>query len=286
MFGLRVLGHSLLWIGFLSASVGMVMQRELDLLPVEERTALLQLPADFSIPADLATQVAGKSWTELDSAQFLAILQQALAPTQSAPASETAATVPGTPQPNPATDSVESATELAAAPKLNKTSLIQQRTKRVASLWPTVNWLVYGPAVIVGILGVVLLRKSAQKSVDVEVARTKGLDPLRRSLTQLIAEVQKLEDQMPAMTPESVVAYIDERCVEHCNSFADQREHLKSAFGLVGFGEVMSEFASGERFLNRVWSAAADGYMEEAYRSVQTSLGFFQAAQRQMDRKP
>ncbi len=286
MFGLRVIGHSLLWIGFLSASVGMVMQRELDLLPVEERTALLELPADFAVSADLATQVTGKPWIELDSEQFLAVLQQSLAPTTPAPADEAAANVQEAPQPNPTTDSVEPATEPAAAPKLNKTSLIQQRTKRVASLWPTVNWFVYGPALVVGIVGVVLLRKTAQKSVDVEFARTTGLDPLRQSLTQLIAEVQQLEGQMPGMTPESVVAYIDERCVEHCNSFADQREHLKSAFGLIGFGEVMSEFASGERFLNRVWSAAADGYMEEAYRSVQTSLSFFQAAQRQLDRKP
>lgn len=251
MSGPRLLGHVLLWVGFLAASIAMVMQRELDLLPDAERAALLTLPADFSVPRDLPIEVAGKTWPELDSTEFLTVLDKSRAASAGSP----------------------------DVPTINKTLLIRHRTERIDSLWSTVNWKAYLPALLVGIVGVALLRSTAKQSVDAEVARTTGLDPLRRSLSHLLAEVQKLKSELPQMTPESVVAFIDDRCTEHCNNFADQREQLKSAFGLIGFGEIMSEFASGERFLNRVWSAAADGYMEEAYRSIETSLRFFQAAQ-------
>ncbi|MDP1560432.1 MAG: hypothetical protein Q8M16_03455 [Pirellulaceae bacterium] len=250
MSGPRLLGHVLLWVGFLAASIAMVMQRELDLLPEAERAAFLTLPAKFSAPRDLPIEVAGKPWPELDTTEFLAVLAK----------------------------SQESSEGSPDVPTVNKSLLIRHRTERIETLWPTVNWIAYLPALVVGIVGVVLLRSTAKQAVDIEVARTTGLDPLRRSLSLLLDEAQKLKSDLPRMTPESVVAFIDDRCTEHCNNFADQRDQLKSAFGLNGFGEIMSEFASGERFLNRTWSAAADGYMEEAYRSIETSLRFFQAA--------
>jgi len=33
--------------------------------------------------------------------------------------------------------------------------------------------------------------------------------------------------------------------------------------GLQAYADVMSSFAAGERYLNRVWSASADGYIDE-----------------------
>lgn len=35
-------------------------------------------------------------------------------------------------------------------------------------------------------------------------------------------------------------------------------------FGLQTYADIMSNFAAGERYINRVWSASADGYDEEA----------------------
>ncbi|MGB5626604.1 MAG: hypothetical protein WBM61_12775, partial [Woeseiaceae bacterium] len=33
---------------------------------------------------------------------------------------------------------------------------------------------------------------------------------------------------------------------------------------LQTYADIMSSFAAGERYINRVWSASADGYDEEA----------------------
>ncbi len=34
-------------------------------------------------------------------------------------------------------------------------------------------------------------------------------------------------------------------------------------FGIQNYADVMSNFAAGERYINRVWSASTDGYVDE-----------------------
>jgi hypothetical protein len=38
---------------------------------------------------------------------------------------------------------------------------------------------------------------------------------------------------------------------------------LKHVFGLQSYADVMSAFAAEERYINRVWSASTDGYVDE-----------------------
>lgn len=38
---------------------------------------------------------------------------------------------------------------------------------------------------------------------------------------------------------------------------------MKYIFGLQNYADVMSAFAAGERYINRVWSASTDGYVDE-----------------------
>ncbi len=45
----------------------------------------------------------------------------------------------------------------------------------------------------------------------------------------------------------------------------------------------MSDFAAGERYLNRVWSASADGYVEEAKSYIHRALIQFQHARTKLD---
>lgn len=282
MSSLRLCGHALLWLGFLTASVAMLMRRELDLLPEAERIAILALSSANSVERDLATRMTGKSWAELDSAEFVALLASIPKPVE--PAVATPPKEVGAEQPTSTPTSPETEPKVVA-PTLKMSRLIQLRTTRIASLWPTINWYVYVPALVVGVIGAVLLRCTKSTANGEAGADGTSLEPLRTSLSKLLGEVGRLKNDLPMMAPEEVVAFVDDRCVSHCNSFADQREVIKSLLGLSRFGEIMSEFASGERFLNRVWSAAADGYMEEAYRSVQTAFEFFSAAERALNQK-
>jgi len=304
MSGLRVLGLIFFWSGFLLAAIAMVKQREIDLLPQVERDRLLALDDEMAIPPDVAIGIASRPVRELDESEFLAALDRWVAwwqASRSKPGQVTDPQLIGTmetaenaaPPDDQGTQSLtESQPGSANGPQpsppkrapLTKATLIKHRTERLTNLWPTIAWPPYAGAVVMGLVGVVMLRLSKKRATADPAGQHVGLEQLRRSLANLVVEVQALTDGLPTMSPEAVVSWIDDRCVVHCNDFAENRDLMKERFGLAVFGEIMSEFASGERFLNRVWSAAADGYMEEAYRSVKTSLAFFQAAERLLNR--
>ncbi len=47
------------------------------------------------------------------------------------------------------------------------------------------------------------------------------------------------------------------------NTFIEARESIAHSYGLAAYADVMNCFTAGERYLNRVWSASADGYIDE-----------------------
>ena len=53
-------------------------------------------------------------------------------------------------------------------------------------------------------------------------------------------------------------------------------------FGLQTYADIMSHFAAGERYINRVWSASADGYDEEAGDYLVKASQQFAIAQEQL----
>ena len=56
---------------------------------------------------------------------------------------------------------------------------------------------------------------------------------------------------------------VPELFTEDIISFVEARESIGHVYGLAAYADIMSYFASGERYLNRVWSASADGYIDE-----------------------
>ena len=64
--------------------------------------------------------------------------------------------------------------------------------------------------------------------------------------------------------------------------FAEARESMVHLFGLQTYADIMSSFAAGERYINRVWSASADGYDEEAATYLEKAATQFADAQEQL----
>ncbi|MEM7316246.1 MAG: hypothetical protein AAF497_24190 [Planctomycetota bacterium] len=155
--------------------------------------------------------------------------------------------------------------------------------KPTPNQWSTIPWLYYGLAMAVGIVGVVLLRKSAEaEREDSERVQEEYLT-LTTSLEKILANVGELRALVGTANPSDVTKYIDDNCVELFSDFADARNALVQQFGLSGFADIMTQFASGERFVNRAWSASADGYMDEAAASLERAEGHLQRAQQQME---
>lgn len=157
------------------------------------------------------------------------------------------------------------------------------RLENEAAPWQTVPWLPYILSAAVGVAGVVLLRREKAAQSSESAASEGGFELVTSSLADSASKVAQLKSQLDEMTCEEVLEYIDTECVPSLADFADARMVISNRFGTAKYAEVMTEFASGERYLNRAWSAAADGYVDEVERSVGHANTFIAAAQAKLE---
>jgi len=117
----------------------------------------------------------------------------------------------------------------------------------------------------VALVGVVILRNATRKTKGAEEKVTAELNTAAQSLAQLADGVDKLEKEKDAIYVYDLPGEIDARFNESIDRFVDSRESIAIAYGLPAYAGVMSHFAAGERYLNRVWSCSVDGYIDEAH---------------------
>ena len=128
--------------------------------------------------------------------------------------------------------------------------------------WSTIPWGWYLLSVGVGVAGVILLRNARLKDKQDDGMTEFEYSTIQRSLQEVSVVVARLCSQTVS-DPRMIVSAIDDECVEPLANFANARQALVKRFGMTIYADVMTEFASAERFLNRAWSAAADGYVDE-----------------------
>ena len=107
-----------------------------------------------------------------------------------------------------------------------------------------------------------------------------SLSEIKQALNNAIREVEALAKVSSSTAPSKIAARIDEEIADELRIFADGRDSIAREYGLETFAEVMTEFAAGERAINRAWSASADGYVEEAANCIQRGLDRLEAAEK------
>ncbi|MCA9634510.1 MAG: hypothetical protein KC420_00560 [Myxococcales bacterium] len=126
-----------------------------------------------------------------------------------------------------------------------------------------ISWPLYGGAIAVGLVGVVLLRLTAKAAAHHHHRVNEDLATMRSTLTNVVTRLQPLVEAGEAIDVYGVKDRIDRELSEDLARFADARESMIPALGLTSYAEVMTRFAGGERLVNRAWSASADGYLDE-----------------------
>jgi hypothetical protein len=145
--------------------------------------------------------------------------------------------------------------------------------------WSTIPWGWYAGSVVVGIVGIALLRL-ADRQIHGDHAQTEAeFSVIQESLAELAATVGRLAS-IRQHVPSEVLRCIDDDCAPKFAEFAEARQSLIKRFGLQVYADVMTEFASAERYVNRSWSAAADGYVDEVAASLDKANRYLQNAQR------
>ena len=144
-----------------------------------------------------------------------------------------------------------------------------------------VNWNLFAIAAFAAIVGVFL----AKRQDSAEARSGSRLESNRNALTDSISNlVSCLDDQVThkSDTGEALRNWIDNTLRTDLRRFAEARDSMVHLYGLQTYADIMSEFAAGERYVNRVWSAAADGYDGEARRYLDRAAGQFRHAQTQL----
>lgn len=146
-------------------------------------------------------------------------------------------------------------------------------TTMVASMQPNlmtspddpavVNWLWFVPALILGVIGIFVVRLG-EKSAHTEDSLDAGMNTLNACMHRIAIGVRELEETKSNFNVYDLPAEIDRRFLEDLGSFAEARKTLIHLHDLDTYAEVMNSFAAGERYLNRVWSASIDGWVDEA----------------------
>ena len=141
-----------------------------------------------------------------------------------------------------------------------------------------VNWTYMVPALAVGIVGLFLYRKADHGEHRSDDMLSGNISILGRSLDNILQNLEKLHAGKDDLPTYEARFEIDRLFREDLNNFAEARKSMIHVFGMQNYADVMSNFAAGERYINRVWSASTDGYIDEVNMYIDRSLNQFREA--------
>lgn len=127
----------------------------------------------------------------------------------------------------------------------------------------TVKWNYFIIAITIGIIGIALVRSHHKQQSRSEGKLADDLKTLTDSLNKIVYNVEQLNNKKNLINTYDMRHRIDELLAEDMINFVQARESIAGKYGLQAYADLMGYFASGERYINRVWSASADGYIDE-----------------------
>jgi hypothetical protein len=125
------------------------------------------------------------------------------------------------------------------------------------------NWTWFLITAAVAVLGVGIAQRAVRAHKEDADTVTSNIEDIDRSLKSIVEKVTQLNSQKGEINTYDIRHKIDEMLLDDLNTFVEARETIGVRYGLNAYAEVMSHYAAGERYLNRIWSASADGYIDE-----------------------
>ena len=133
-------------------------------------------------------------------------------------------------------------------------------------------------ALTASVAGVAIVRVLAHKASRQTDHIQASIETISQSLTAIAQKANALNQRKNDINVYDLRHEIEREFPADLDAFVDSRESIAHSFGLQAYAEVMNEFAAGERYLNRVWSASTDGYIDEAHTYIEKARHQFDAA--------
>lgn len=154
----------------------------------------------------------------------------------------------------------------------------------LSSLDPrSVNWALMAPTLMVGLLGLWLHRKAEHGEIRGGQRLAVDMQVLAGSLEKICRNLEAVCARGDDLPVYEARFEIDRLFRDDLNQFVEARESMIHVFGMQNYADVMSNFAAGERYINRVWSASTDGYVDEVRMYLERARAQFTEAQLHFD---
>lgn len=144
-----------------------------------------------------------------------------------------------------------------------------------------VDWTLFVVAALAAVTGLIVYKRQVHAHARSESVLELNRNELRDSIANIVNDLGELNSD--GLTKGAVLRdRIDLKLRDDLRRFADARESMVHLFGLQTYADIMSCFAAGERYINRVWSASADGFDEEADAYLRRAAAQFDEAKKQL----
>jgi hypothetical protein len=175
---------------------------------------------------------------------------------------------------------IETGTELTpfVQSKLRQNGVTRVRIKEFNFQRWELSWLL-ALAAFGLILGARIVTREAANEIAKHGATTQPgqVDSPEVVVQTILGIARSLHEDLPKLSSDSdkanaILTRID-RVQKHLSmQVVDGRNILISQLGLAGFAEFMGGYSRMERALNRAWSAAADGVLDEAFDCIAAAI--------------
>ncbi len=142
----------------------------------------------------------------------------------------------------------------------------------------TVSWVPMTVCLTAGAAGLVIYRRAARAVAQEDSVLTGNIRELGACLERIRGNLEELNARTDLPTYEARFE-IDRLFRADLDRFAQARESMVHVFGMQDYADVMSHFAAGERYVNRVWSASTDGYVDEVRMYLERARDQFREAE-------
>ncbi len=145
-----------------------------------------------------------------------------------------------------------------------------------------VSWPLFVAAALASLAGVFVIKRQARSLAQSHEVLESNRAELRESIDNVVNDLRDIV-KSGNLSGAALRDRIDTRLRPDLIRFVDARESMVHLFGLQAYADIMSHFAAGERYINRVWSSSADGYDVEAARYLGKAEEQFADAQKQLN---
>jgi hypothetical protein len=135
--------------------------------------------------------------------------------------------------------------------------------------------------ILLAVVGVVAWRIDVHRkaAADTSDGTSDGHDPLWL-LRGVVKPARRVESELDKLDAHRLTEEVDRLLEDYVLPLAEIRRDVIDHFGMAAGAEILVTVAVGERMLNRTWSAAADGHIQEARSCYPEAVRAFEQAER------